>query len=121
MASLLVRLAQGGLSHFIWVAVVLSCLLSLLLSRIIHGHITWDYPFSVGIISLLVVSVVVSLIKRLRELERELAETDRAQNLAARGLIPRKPSSPSMPWWSHCGRSVRSYAMPFRRNISSTA
>ncbi|MBI4000486.1 MAG: PAS domain-containing protein, partial [Nitrospira defluvii] len=86
MASLLVRLAQGSLWHFIWVAVVLSCLLSLLLSRLIHGHITWDYPFSSGIISLMVASVVVSLIKRMRELERELAETthDRAQDLAAR-------------------------------------
>lgn len=86
MASLLVRFAQGSLWHFIWVVVVLSCLLSLLLSRLIHGHITWDYPFSAGVISLAVSALVLSLIKRMRALERELAETmsDRAQNFTAR-------------------------------------
>ncbi len=86
MASFLLRVTQGSLWHLVWVAVVLSCLLSLLFSHLIHGHITWDYPFTAGLISLVVSSVVVLLIKRMRELERELAETahDRAQDLAAR-------------------------------------
>ena len=74
MSSLLVRLAQGNLWHFVWVAVVLSCLLSLCFSLLIHGQITWDYPFTAGLISLAVASIVVSLIKRLRALEQALAE-----------------------------------------------
>ncbi|WHZ14505.1 MAG: hypothetical protein OJF52_001344 [Nitrospira sp.] len=78
--------AQGRLWYVAWGAVVLSCLLSLLFSRLIHGYVTWDYPFSAGIISLIVSSVAVSLIKRMQVLERELADTkrDRAQDLAAR-------------------------------------
>lgn len=86
MSPLLVRFAQGNLWHFVWVAVVFSCLLSLLFSLLIHGQINWDYPFSAGVISLVVASLVVSLIKRMRALEHELAETARehAQDRVAR-------------------------------------
>ena len=86
MASLLAWFAHGRLWHFVWGSVVLSCLLSLLFSRIIHGHIAWDYPFTAGLISLLVSSIVVLLISRMRALEQTLADTrrDRALDLAAR-------------------------------------
>ena len=86
MASLLAWFAHGRLWHFVWGSVVLSCLLSLLFSRIIHGHIAWDYPFTAGLISLFVSSMVVSLISRMRALEQTLADTrrDRALDLAAR-------------------------------------
>ncbi|MCS6328847.1 MAG: PAS domain S-box protein [Nitrospira sp.] len=86
MASLLIRFGHGSLWRFVLVAVVLSCLFSLLISRLIHGHITWDYPFTAGLISLMVAPAVLSLAKRMRALEREIADTarDRAQDLAAR-------------------------------------
>lgn len=86
MASFLLRLTQGRLWHFIWIAVAFSCLLSLLFSRLIHGHITWDYPFTAGLISLVVATVVVSLIDRMRRLEATLADAkrDHAQDLQAR-------------------------------------
>lgn len=89
MASLLVRFVQGSLWCFVLVAVVLSCLLSLLLSRFIHGQITWDYPFTAGLIALMVAPLVLSLARRMRTLERELAETarDRQQDLAARTQV----------------------------------
>ena len=77
MSPLLVRFAQGNLWHFVWVAVIISCLLSLLFSLLIHGQITWDYPFTAGVISLVVASLVVSLITRMRALEDELAATAR--------------------------------------------
>lgn len=78
--------AHRGLWYVAWGAVVLSCLLSLLFSRLIHGYIAWDYPFSAGVISLVVSSIAVMLIKRLQGLERELADTrrDHAQDVAAR-------------------------------------
>jgi PAS domain S-box-containing protein len=86
MSPLLVRFAQGNLWHFVWVAVVFSCLLSLLFSLLIHGQITWDYPFTAGLISLTVASLAVSLIKRMHALEYELAEAARehAQDRVAR-------------------------------------
>ncbi len=86
MASFLLRFTQGSLWHFIWIAVAFSCLLSLLFSRLIHGHIAWDYPFTAGIIALIVATVVVSLIDRMRALEASLAEAkrDQAQDLQAR-------------------------------------
>jgi PAS domain S-box-containing protein len=60
--------------------------LSLLFSRLIHGYVTWDYPFSAGVISLVVSSIAVTLIKRMRVLERELADTrrDHAHDVGAR-------------------------------------
>ncbi|MCE3223075.1 MAG: putative Sensor histidine kinase [Nitrospira sp.] len=86
MASFLLRFTQGSLWHFVWIAVVLSCLLSLLFSRLIHGHVTWDYPFTAGLISLMVALAVVSLINRMRALETIVTEAkrDHAQNLQAR-------------------------------------
>ncbi|NGZ99080.1 MAG: hypothetical protein CV089_23715, partial [Nitrospira sp. WS110] len=86
MVLLLIRFGHRSLWHFVWIAVLLSSLLSLFFSRLIHGHITWDYPFTAALISLAVSAVVVSLIKRMQVLERELADTrrDQAQNLAAR-------------------------------------
>lgn len=86
MSPLLVRLAQGTLWHFVWVAVLLSCLLSLVFSLLIHGQITWDYPFTAGVISLVVASMVVSLIRRMRALEQALAEASQghAQDRMAR-------------------------------------
>ena len=86
MASFLLRFTQGSPWHFVWIAVVFSCLLSLLFSRFIHGHITWDYPFTAGISSLMVAAAVVSLIDRMRVLETTLSEAkrDHAQDLQAR-------------------------------------
>ena len=87
MAPFFLRFAPTGVWYFVGFAVVLSCLLSLLLSRLIHGRVTWDYPFTAAIISLVVATLVVSLIRRLQMLERVLEATkrDRDEDLAARG------------------------------------
>lgn len=98
LQMLLVRFAQGNLWHLVWAAVVVSCLLSLLFSLLIHGQINWDYPFTAGLISLVVSSLVVSLITRLRALEHELAEAVRLHaRTKSRGIRPKGP-----------GRRVRS-------------
>jgi len=89
MEQVFFRFAQRNVWHFVWIAVVLSCLLSLVLSRLIHGRITWDYPFTAGIVSLIVATVVVSLIRRLRTLEEalEASRQDREQHLTARDEV----------------------------------
>ncbi len=82
MTPLLVRFAPRSLWHFIWGSVLLSCPLSLLLSYLIHDRITWDYPLTAFVISLAVSTLVVSLIARLRDLERALAESSHGQAAA---------------------------------------
>ncbi|WP_455389521.1 PAS domain-containing protein, partial [Petrachloros mirabilis] len=52
--------------HFVWIAGALSTLLSLIMSQLIHGHLTWDYPVTASLISLVVASLVITLIQRLR-------------------------------------------------------
>ena len=86
MVERFLRLTAGSLWQFVAIAVIFSCLLSLLLSLLIHGRMTWDYPVAAGIISLAVSSFVLSLVNRLRLLERALHETkrDRDQDVAAR-------------------------------------
>jgi PAS domain S-box-containing protein len=86
MVERFLRLTAGSLWQFVPIAVIFSCLLSLLLSLLIHGRMTWDYPVAAGIISLVVSSFVLSLVNRLRLLERALHETkrDRDQDVAAR-------------------------------------
>jgi PAS domain S-box-containing protein len=74
MSALLLAFTRVNLWHFVWIAVVLSVLLSLLLSQLIHRHIMWEYPFAVTFIAFTVASLLISLIKRLRNLEQALAE-----------------------------------------------
>src|SRR5882672_7304161 len=77
MSTLLLTLTRINLWHFVWIAVVLSVLLSLLLSEFIHGQIVWEYPFSATCIAITVTSLLIYLIKRLRDLEEALAEQAR--------------------------------------------
>ena len=60
--------------HFVWIAVALSILLSLLLSERIHGHILWEYPFSAAFIASTVAAPLIYLMKRLHHREQALAE-----------------------------------------------
>ena len=77
MSTLLLTLTRINLWHFVWIAVVLSVLLSLLLSELIHGQIVWEYSFSATCIAVMVASLLIYLIKRLRNLEQALAEQAR--------------------------------------------
>jgi PAS domain S-box-containing protein len=77
MVERFLRLTTGSLWQFVALAVVSSCLLSLLLSLLIHGRLAWDYPVTAGIISLLVSLSVLSLMNRLRALERALQDQKR--------------------------------------------
>ena len=74
MSALLLAFTRVNLWHFVWIAVVLSVLLSLLLSQLLHGHIVWEYPFAATFIAFTVASLLIYLIKRLRNLEQALAE-----------------------------------------------
>ena len=98
MSPLLVRFAQVNLWHFVWVAVVVSCLLSLLFSLLIHGRITWDYPFTAGLISLVVSSLVVSLIKRMRALEQARDQAEDAMRESEERFRSFMDHSPAIAW-----------------------
>jgi len=74
MSTLLLTLTRINLRHFVWIAIVLSILVSLLLSQLIHGRIVWEYPFAATFIAFIVASLLISLIKRMRDLEQALAE-----------------------------------------------
>lgn len=74
MSALLLAFKRVDLSHFVWIAVVLSVLLSLFLSQLIHGQIVWEYPFASTFIAFTVASLLIYPIKRLRNLEQALAE-----------------------------------------------
>src|SRR6267143_87862 len=94
MPTFLLTLTRINLWHFAWIAVVLSVLLSLLLSELIHGQIVWEYPFSVTCIAVTVTSLLIYLIKRLRNLEQALAEqarhraTDATERRRADNALP---------------------------------
>jgi PAS domain S-box-containing protein len=74
MSTLLLTLTRINLWHFIWIAVVLAVLWSILLSELIHGQIVWEYPFAATFITVTVASLLIYLLKRLRKLEQALAE-----------------------------------------------
>ena len=74
MSTLLLTLTRINLWHFVWIAFVLAVLWSLLLSELIHGQIVWEYPFAATFISVTVASLLIYLIKRMRNLEQTLAE-----------------------------------------------
>lgn len=77
MSTLLLTLTRINLWHFVWIAVVLAVLLSLLLSELIHGQIVWEYPFAATFIAVTVASLLIYLLKRMRNLEQALAESAR--------------------------------------------
>jgi PAS domain S-box-containing protein len=77
MSTLLLTLTRINLWHFVWIAVVLAVLLSLLLSELIHGKIVWEYPFAATFIAVTVASLLIYLLKRMRNLEQALAESAR--------------------------------------------
>jgi len=77
MSTLLLAFKRVNFWHFVWSAVVLSTLLSLLLSQLIHGHIVWEYPFAATFIVFTVASLLIYLIQRLRNLEQALVESAR--------------------------------------------
>jgi hypothetical protein len=77
MSTLLLTLTRINLWHFVWIAVVLAVLLSLLLSELIHGKIVWEYPFAATFIAVAVASLLIYLLKRMRNLEQALAESAR--------------------------------------------
>jgi PAS domain-containing protein len=74
MSTRLLTLTRINLWHFVWIAVVLAVLWSLLLSELLHGQIVWEYPFAATFIAVTVASLLIYLIKRLRHLEQALAE-----------------------------------------------
>ena len=65
---------QIKLWHFVWIAIVLSVLSSLLVSELIHGHILWEFPFSAALIACLVAVPLMYLVQQLFQSGRALAE-----------------------------------------------
>ncbi|MEE9595085.1 MAG: PAS domain S-box protein, partial [Candidatus Hydrothermarchaeales archaeon] len=64
------RLNKISLWHFIWISVVFSEILTGIMSVILRGRITYDYLITGGVVSLIVASIVIFLIKQLRETEK---------------------------------------------------
>src|SRR6267143_1800095 len=87
MSALLLAFKRVNFWHFVWSAVVLSTLLSLLLSQLIHGHIVWKYPVAATFIAFTVASLLIYLIQRLRNLEQALVESARHR---AKDVIERR-------------------------------
>jgi len=77
MLTLLVTRARISIWHFAWIAVSLSVLLSLFLSQLIHGRIVWEYPSAATVIAVTVASLVIFLIKRVKDMEKALVELTR--------------------------------------------
>jgi PAS domain S-box-containing protein len=75
-----------SLWHFVWIAVVLSEILTAVMSIILRGRIYYDYLITGGVVSLIVASIVIYFIKRIREteavneqLKREITERKQAE------------------------------------------
>ncbi len=74
MPPVFLTLSRMNLWHFVWIAILLSFLLSLFLSRLIRGQIEWDYPLSATLIALVVASTLVYVIKVIFDREQTLIE-----------------------------------------------
>jgi PAS domain S-box-containing protein len=68
-----------NLWRFFWLAVVLSVVFSLLLSKVIHGHVIWEYPFSATLIACIVATLLLFLLNEARKRQQSLAEESQAQ------------------------------------------
>ncbi|MFQ5975651.1 MAG: PAS domain S-box protein, partial [Candidatus Hydrothermarchaeales archaeon] len=71
------KLKNVSLWHFVWISVVVSEILTAIMSVILRGRITYDYLITGGVVSLIVASIVIYFIKRLRETEESLLESEK--------------------------------------------
>lgn len=71
------KLKKVSLWHFVWISVVFSEILTAIMSVILRGRITYDYLITGGVVSLIVASIVIYFVKRLRETEESLKESEK--------------------------------------------
>jgi len=55
--------------HLVWLAMLLSVLMSVPASTLIRGSMAWDYPVAAGLISFVVATLLVLLLKRMHAIE----------------------------------------------------
>lgn len=75
-----------SLWHIVWLSVAASESFTAIMSIILRGRITYDYLITGGLVSLIVSSIAVYLIKLMRETEEELKESKEMLEDIAQGI-----------------------------------
>ncbi|MFQ5976110.1 MAG: PAS domain S-box protein, partial [Candidatus Hydrothermarchaeales archaeon] len=68
------KLKTVSIWHFVWMSVVLSEGFTSIMSVILRGRITYDYLLTGGVVSLIVASLVIYLVKQIREIDKRAEE-----------------------------------------------